>query len=157
MSDGTWPPIAELIPHAGSMCLLDRVVEHSPAETTCAVDPAASDLLARADGSVPAWIGVEYMAQCVAVHGGLAARSRGESPKPGILLGSRRLRFDARDFVPGDELLVRARHEAGETGLVVFDCSLARAAGGGPVVEGRINVYRFEDWQAIRKGGGADG
>jgi predicted hotdog family 3-hydroxylacyl-ACP dehydratase len=120
------------------------------AETVCAVDPVRSDLFARADGSVPAWVGLEYMAQCVAVHGGLAARAQGTAASGGILLGSRRMRFDARDFVPGDELLVRARHHAGESGLVAFDCSLSRNPGDAPLIAGRLNVYRFEDWREIR-------
>jgi predicted hotdog family 3-hydroxylacyl-ACP dehydratase len=157
VTDAPFEPVAELIPHSGPMCLLDRVVEHSPETTICAVDPGASSVLARPDGSVPAWVALEYMAQCVAVHGGLAARARGEDPRPGLLLGSRRLRFDARDFAPGDELRVSVRHHAGERGLVVFDCAVARDCDAAPLVQGRLNVYILDDWRQLGTFGAVDG
>ena len=47
------------------------------------VDPADSVLLADADGGVPAWVGIEYMAQCIAVHSGLLSRAAGEPRRPG--------------------------------------------------------------------------
>jgi hypothetical protein len=44
-------------------------------------DPAArSAFFAKADGSVPAFVSLEYMAQCAAAHAGLVSRSGGEPP-----------------------------------------------------------------------------
>jgi len=150
--DEAFPPIADLIPHSGPMCLLDRVLEHSPERTVCRVDPSGSAILARPDGSVPVWVAIEYMAQCVAVHGGLAARALGEAPRPGLLLGSRRVRFDAVDFAPGDAMCVIARHHAGERGLVVFECAVARESDSAPLVQGRLNVYIADDWRDFEIG-----
>jgi predicted hotdog family 3-hydroxylacyl-ACP dehydratase len=134
------------------MCLLDRVVEHDASRTVCAVDPGRSALLAAPDGSVPVWVGLEYMAQCIAAHGGLVALERGEPPRPGVLLGSRRLRFGVQRFEPGRELRVAARHHRGERGLLAFDCEVREAGGHSPLVRGRLNVYivdGFEDLGAI--------
>jgi len=139
------------------MCLLDRVIEHSLEHTVCAVDPGGSSLLARIDGSVPAWVALEYMAQCIAVHGGLVAQSRGEGQRPGLFLGSRRVRFDAIDFAPGDELLVSARHHLGERGLVAFDCTVARNSDTAPLVHGRLNVFIVESWHELLGEGATDG
>ena len=110
MSPSGFPPIASLLPHAGPMCLLERVTEHQRSHTVCSVDPSRSALLAAPDGSVPVWVGLEYMAQCIAAHGGLVARALGEPLRPGVLLGSRRLRFGVGRFASDRELRVTARH-----------------------------------------------
>jgi len=151
-----FPAIGELIPHSGPMSLLDRVLEHSQERTICRVDPSGSAVLARPDGSVPAWVALEYMAQCVAVHGGLAARSVGKALRPALLLGSRRVRFDARDFAPGDILRVTAHHHAGESGLVVFECDVARESDADALVQARLNVYIADDWRELEIGDSFD-
>ena len=157
MSPSGFPPIATLLPHAGPMCLLERVTEHQRSHTVCSVDPSRSALLAAPDGSVPVWVGLEYMAQCIAAHGGLVARALGEPLRPGVLLGSRRLRFGVGRFASDRELRVTARHHRGERGLVSFDCEVREASGGPPLVEGRLNVYivgGFEELEAIAGDGG---
>ena len=151
MSDASLPPVASLLPHAGPMLLLDRVLEHTAEHTACAVDPGRSALLAAADGSVPVWVGLEYMAQCVAAHGGLASRARGEPPRPGLLLGSRRVRFATARFAPDRELRVEARHTRGESGLVAFDCEVREAAGGERLVWARVNVYIVDRWEDLQR------
>jgi predicted hotdog family 3-hydroxylacyl-ACP dehydratase len=154
--DEAFPPLAGLIPHSGPMCLLERVLEHSPERTVCRVDPSGSAVMARPDGSVPAWVAIEYMAQCVAVHGGLVARAQGGTPRPGLLLGSRRVRFEAVDFAPGDALCVSARHHSGERALVVFECAVAREPDSAPLVQGRLNVYIADDWREFEIGDAID-
>jgi predicted hotdog family 3-hydroxylacyl-ACP dehydratase len=148
-----FPPVAELMPHSGPMCLLDAVLEHTPERTVGRVEPSRSARLADRDGGVPIWVGLEYMAQCVAVHGGLAARSRGEPLRPGLLLGSRRLRFGAR-ALPPHELAVEVRHHRGERGLVVFDCQVRDPSDGSRLVEGRLNFYVGERWADFREAAG---
>jgi len=146
MSGVEFPEIATLVPQTGPMCLLDRVLEHGPEYTVCAVDPGRSRLLAGPDGNVAAWGGLEYMAQCIAAHGGLLARELGQAPKPGLFLGSRRVRFGVGCFESGRELRVSARHHHGERGLVAFDCEIQEAMGGASLVSGRLNVYIVESW-----------
>ncbi|TFG96202.1 MAG: 3-hydroxylacyl-ACP dehydratase [Myxococcales bacterium] len=154
MSGAGFAAIAALLPQAGPMCLLDRVLEHAADHTVCAVDPRRSRLLAAPDGSVPAWVGLEYMAQCIAAHGGLAALARGEAPRPGVFLGSRRVGFGVQHFAIDRELRVSARHHRGERGLVAFDCEIRELDGGFALVHGRLNVYLVETWQALEGAGG---
>jgi predicted hotdog family 3-hydroxylacyl-ACP dehydratase len=156
MSAAGFPPIATLVPHSGPMSLLDEVLAHERERTVCAANPERSGLFAEPDGRVPTWVGIEYMAQCIAAHGGLAARALGEPPRPGLFLGSRRVVFGRSHFQPGESLLVTATHHHGELGLVAFDCEVRAAAGGGPLVNGRMNVYIVEDWNAL-EGSGDDG
>jgi len=158
MSRTAFPAIEALVPQAGPMCLLARVVEHALGHTVCAVDPGRSALLVASDGSLPAWLGLEYMAQCVAAHGGLVALARGEPARTGVLIGARRVRFDVPRFEAGRELHVRASHHRGERGLLAFDCEIRDARGGGPpLVHGRLNVYTVDGWEALEAGGGDGG
>jgi predicted hotdog family 3-hydroxylacyl-ACP dehydratase len=141
-------PLEELVPHSGAMLLVGPVLEHCPEFTRCRVDVSRSALFAGAGGRVPAWLALEWMAQCVAAHGGLVARALGLPARPGLFLGTRGVRLQADDFGPGDDLEVCARHLRGELGLVSFACRLDRPGGREALAEGNLNVYvveRIED------------
>ena len=81
--------IAALIPHRGAMCLLDRV-EHWNADSIRCIarnHREATNPL-RHDGTLSAVSAIEYAAQAMAVHGGLAA-GNGEQPRTGYLVSLR--------------------------------------------------------------------
>ncbi len=142
------PPLAELLPHAGPMRLLERVESHDGARTVCLALPAASTLFQEPGGEVPSWLGIEYMAQCAAAHGGLLARARGEGPIPGLFVGSRRLVFRCHTFAPGVPLRISARLAAGRGSTLAFDCAIENPAGGPALVEGRLNVLLLRELAA---------
>ncbi len=79
------PMLSSLLPHSGSMCLLDRIVawdEHRIellARSHC--DPANP---LRHRGLLPIHAGIEYAAQGMAVHGTLCEQ-RENRPRPGFL------------------------------------------------------------------------
>jgi predicted hotdog family 3-hydroxylacyl-ACP dehydratase len=77
--------IALRIPHAGAMCLLQRVTAWDPAQIQCEADShrdPANPLRRR--GRLPASAGIEYAAQAMAVHGALLEPPAGE-PRRGFL------------------------------------------------------------------------
>ncbi len=148
-SQSDWPPLSELLPHAGPMRLLDRVEAHDGAVTRCRVLPAASGLFRAADGSVPAWVGIEYMAQCAAAHGGLLGHARGEAPRPALFVGSRRLAFRCERFAPDTSLVATARLAAGRSDTLAFDCTVEDPAGGAPLVEGRLHVLLLRELPSV--------
>jgi predicted hotdog family 3-hydroxylacyl-ACP dehydratase len=93
-----------LIPHAGTMCLLDEVVDWDTtrlharsASHRCADNPL------RADGVLHAVNLCEYAAQAMAVHGALRARDAGRQARPGYLVALREvaLRVERIDDLPG--------------------------------------------------------
>jgi len=139
-----FPDLDALVPHRGRMRLLGRVLSHSPEETRCSVDLERSELFFDRDGSVPAFVAIEYMAQCAAAHAGLAA-AHGSSPRIALLLGSRRLQLHAERFHPGQQLCVEARHHRGEAGLVAFDCAVRDTESDRTLAEGRLNLYTVDD------------
>ncbi len=135
-----FPPITLLLPQAGASRLLERVLAHDGEETRCGVNPSQSALFRDASGRVPAWIALEYMAQCAAADGSLRRRARGLPLEPALLIGSRRVTFRCSYFDAAQCLEVTARRSAGRRELLAFDCAVFDARGGEPLVEGRLNV-----------------
>jgi predicted hotdog family 3-hydroxylacyl-ACP dehydratase len=119
------------------MRLLARVLGHDEASTTCEVALGEQSLFRDAQGLIPGYVALEYMAQCVAAHSGLQANAAGEPPRVGFLVGSRRIRLHCADFGADGVLEVRARHLRGRPGLgaVSFACEVRESAERG---EGRV-------------------
>jgi len=143
------PPTHELLPHAGGMALLGAVLDHSPNQTVCSVDCAESELFREPDGSIPAWLAIEYMAQCIGVHEGLEKHARGEGPSVGFFAGARRIILHADRFAPGERLRVRAEAIRRGGGLFVFACRVEREAEAFVLVEGQISVFKPRNPQAF--------
>jgi len=136
------PAPAEVLPHAGDMVLLSQILSHDATETVCMAEVDEQALFRDAAGEVGAWVGVEFMAQCIGAHAGLAAGGRGEAPRMGFLLGSRRIQFHCARYRPGQSLRVTAVHLWGEPpGLVAFNCSIEDASSGDCLAEGRLNCF----------------
>ncbi|MBU2012573.1 MAG: hotdog family protein [Gammaproteobacteria bacterium] len=133
-------PIAELLPHAGDMILLDGVERFDDDSVETVLQVRADGLLSAADGSLPAWVGVEIMAQSVAAFAGCHARQAGQPVELGFLLGTRSYQCDVEAFPAGADLRVRAhRSLQDDNGMGVFECHLD---GPGIHAEARLNVFR---------------
>lgn len=80
--------IAARIPHAGRMCLLNRVVHWDDGRIECvAVSHRDADNPLRTAGGLPVWSGIEYAAQAAAVHGSLLQEQ--SAPRSGVLAALR--------------------------------------------------------------------
>jgi len=127
------------VPHRGAMSLLDSVERCDELSIVVRVRVPAGGLFAGADG-VPAWVGIEYMAQTVAAWAGARARAGGGSPRIGYLLGSRRYEATVAAFAIGAELQVFAQCELmGDNGLGLFDCRITQH--GRVLASGRLSVF----------------
>ncbi|MBN3815024.1 beta-hydroxyacyl-ACP dehydratase, partial [Paraburkholderia sp. Ac-20347] len=85
-----FPPIDAIIPHRGTMLLLDAVCACSDESLSAEASVRADAWYADAQGAMPAWIGIELMAQAIAAHVGLLSMRAGKAARPGVLLGTRR-------------------------------------------------------------------
>lgn len=97
-----FPPVEELLPHRSNMRLLDRVVAADDLRVIAAFTPQADAWYADAEGNMPAWIGIELMAQAVAAQVALKKRQAGLPLKMGALLGSKRYLSKTGSFTGGD-------------------------------------------------------
>jgi predicted hotdog family 3-hydroxylacyl-ACP dehydratase len=131
--------IARLIPHAGSMCLLDGV-EHWDATHIRCVSRTHRDVAnpLRAGGQLPAMCGIEYAAQTMAVHGGLSGLPGGQ-PRAGYLVALRDVvcRRSRLDNLDGD-LRVDAERLMGDVNRVIYQFTLH--VGATAILSGRATV-----------------
>ena len=131
--------IAALIPHAGRMCLLDRVEDWNETSIRCIAtshrDPANP---LSVNGTLGAACGIEYAAQAMAIHGGLACQPD-QRPRSGFLISLRAVTMavDRLDDL-GPELIVRAERLAGSDNEATYDFSLC--SGEAIVLSGRASV-----------------
>ncbi|MGE5467382.1 MAG: beta-hydroxyacyl-ACP dehydratase [Ignavibacteria bacterium] len=150
MTDATaeFPPIEEVLPHRGAMLLLDRLVAFDAQSADAEYAPRADAWYADAEGSMPAWVGVELMAQAAAAHVGMTRRSAGEPPPMGALLGTRRFVSTRPAFAAGEVLRVRSVLSFRDaSGLGAYDCSIA--VGGEEVATATLKVFEPADFQAF--------
>jgi predicted hotdog family 3-hydroxylacyl-ACP dehydratase len=132
-------PLAELIPHAGDMILIDQVLAFDEEQIHTRLTVKPGGLFNGADGSLPAWVGVELMAQTVAAYAGCRARQRGNAVELGFLLGTRKFECNVVHFPVGTELTIHAlRSLEDDNGMGVFECHINAP---GIHATARLNVF----------------
>ncbi|MGV8996676.1 MAG: hypothetical protein ACOH12_07000 [Parvibaculaceae bacterium] len=141
----TLPPIESLVRHRGQMLLIDKIVEASPAHVIGEVTISQSSTFFRKDRGVPAYVGLEYMAQTVSGFDGARRAVTGEPPAIGFLLGTRRYISNVPYFLSGSLLSIRADMVFSENGMAAFDCVIS--VFGEELVTASLNVYRPENGQ----------
>jgi predicted hotdog family 3-hydroxylacyl-ACP dehydratase len=147
-------PIETILPHRGTMLLLDRVSDCTDETLTACASVRADAWYADADGAMPAWIGIELMAQAIAAHVALLAMREGGKARPGVLLGSRRYEAHIPAFACGAQLRIEAkellRGEHGQ-GHGAYECAIHHD--GVCCAEAVIKVYQPADFQSFIEGG----
>jgi len=132
-------PLAELLPHAGDMILIEQVLAFDEEQIETRLSVKAGGLFNREDGSLPAWVGIELMAQSVAAYAGCRARLEGRAVALGFLLGTRKFECNVEHFPLGAQLHIHAlRSLEDDNGMGVFECHLT---GPGIQASARLNVY----------------
>ena len=137
------PHWEHLIPHRGTMCLLDTVVAWDDERIHLVTDShRRADNPLRSDGLLRAVYLCEYGAQAMAVHGGLLAQRDGKVAAPGLLVSLRAVKLHVArvDDLPGD-LDVRAEKllDAGSSWQYAFRIEHA----GILLAEGRSTVMQI--------------
>ena len=118
--------VERLVPHRGGMLWIDRVLHCDADGVVAEATVHAHHLLAdEHDPGLPAWLGIEYMAQGIAAWAGGRALARGDAVKPGFLLGTRRYQCHRPWLAYGLRLRIECRCELmGDNGLGLFACRL---------------------------------
>lgn len=96
---------------------------------------------------LPAWVGIELMAQTIAAFGGCRARRANQPVKIGFLVGSRRYSASAAYFPIGACLQVAVQELiSGDQGLSVFECQLQGLDAHSQITaSANINVFQPAD------------
>lgn len=144
LKDRAW--IAAHVPHQGSMCLLDGVLDHDDTRVRCISqrhrDPG---MPLRAHGRLAAVCGIEFAAQAAAVHGALLdERTMGRAadvrvPRAGYIAALRAVRLHVARLDDIDAPLVAcAERLGGDDVTVVY--GLALEAGGRELLQARATI-----------------
>ena len=137
LPDHAW--IAARIPHAGSMCLLERVLHWDAEHIHClASSHTTTDHPLAVNGDLGMANGIEYAAQAMAVHGALLAGSE-TAPAAGFLTSVRDVHWSEAHLDDlGAELQVYAQRLSGDGQNILYGFRLEAA--GRTVLSGRASV-----------------
>jgi len=155
MTDGKYPSIEQLLPHRPPMILIDRLVQTDGSKTVCEVTISPHSMFAQAAG-VPAFVGIEYMAQTVAAHGGYQSYLEGRPIAVGLLLGTRRLQTHCQFFELGHTLRIEATHIWGQHELMRFRCAIIHMASDAQLQQAELNVFKPKALQSYLEENGHD-
>ena len=128
--------IQRLVPHSGTMCLLDEVTQWGASSIECTARVPGADHPLRRHEAVPAIAACEYAAQAAAVHGALLDHAL--SPRPGMLVKLMDVDLHARRFPDGADLHVSARMVSRVAAGCLYSFDVR--AGSHAICEGRLMV-----------------
>jgi predicted hotdog family 3-hydroxylacyl-ACP dehydratase len=137
--------IEALLPHRPPMVLIDRALGLDGEWFVAEVDIRPECALYDGAG-VPAYAGIEYMAQAVAAYAGAEGRELGGAVHVGMLLGTREYLCAEPAFPLGQRLQVRVRkvlHQPG--GISAMDCRILDKADGRELAQAQLTVVQVED------------
>ncbi len=111
------------MPHSGAMLLIDRIVDYGPEHIVAEVD-VGPHLPFYTNGAVPAYLGIELMAQSIAAWSGIRRANPASRPPIGFLLGTRRFESALASFQAGTMLKTCARKVLENDDLAMFECAM---------------------------------
>jgi predicted hotdog family 3-hydroxylacyl-ACP dehydratase len=144
------PPIEAIVPHRGTMLLLDAIRAYDATTVTAHATVHADAWYADPDGAMPAWIGIELMAQAIAAHEGLLSMKDGQPARPGVLLGSRRYEAKVGAFPRNALLRIHASEVLrSDDGTGAYECTIEH--GDTLYATAVVKVYQPLDFEAFIK------
>ena len=142
-------PVRELLPHREPMILIDEAcgMEGQDFKAKVRVTPQSQFF----DGAgVPAWVGIEYMAQTVAAYAGAEGLALGGQIHVGMLLGTRDYVAEVPLFNNGQVLDVLVRKDLFQVnGVSSLHCRILEA--GRLLAQAQVTVIDIPDITAIHQ------
>lgn len=135
--------IEDFIPHRGPARWIDRVIELDAERAVVEADVPSEGRQVHA-GTMPAWAGIELMAQTVATWAGGRAQREGRPVRIGFLLGTRRYESLCDGFTSGSTLRIEAcRDFVSDEGLGMFSCRIH--CGAALLAQAQVSVFEPGD------------
>ena len=145
--------LADIVPHRGRMLLLDRIDSYDAEKSllTASFVVREGNVFYDADiGGLPSWASVEIMAQAAAACAGAhdLARPAGSHPKPGLLLGSRRVLMPRAVYRLGERYTVTSAEVFSDEESGAFSCEI-RDGSGALAASCTLAAYRPPDFSGF--------
>lgn len=148
-SDTLQCPIAELLPHAQPMLLLDRVVSSSIERFECEVELTEQSEFCE-DGFIGSWVGLEYMAQTVAALASTRDLLHRRKVRMGLLLGTRSYVALVPRFAAGQTLRIQAKEVLFDPqGPSMVDCIIRDRDSGMEVARASLTLVQIDDFKTF--------
>ncbi len=142
--------MAQILPHEGRMLLLDELVEQHDEGIVTTLTIRADSVMCDGVTGVPAWVGMEYMAQTACAYAGVNEARAGDKPSISLLLGTRSYVAHTPVFPLGARLIVSAQLLVrDDDDLVVFQCSIRDASTQQDLAVGDIKAIRPANLHAL--------
>lgn len=141
MTVATYPPLAQLLPHQPPMILIDRLLEANAREALCEVTITSQSLFLETAG-VPAFVGIEYMAQSIAAHIGYQHYLADEPITLGLLMGTRRVEMCCAFFALGQTLRIHVAHVWGKLELKRFRCTITALTTEALLQQAELHIFK---------------
>lgn len=137
-------PPSDYLPHAAPMVMLETVRLLEAGHAVCSVSVAGTGVLAPfldPAGNLPAWFGLEIMAQTVGVSAaGRSPAGDAGSDTQGMLLGTQQFHAAVPAFAAGSELFCEAALQQSSGPLHSYECSIRDAHR--TLARARVNIYQ---------------
>ena len=131
--------VDELVPHKYEMSLLDEIVDYDDTSLSSQVTIRADSEFLNEENTVPAWLGIEYMAQTIAAWAGIQNRKDNSGIKLGYLVGTRKYKSYVTSFPLNCVLKITIKINYQSNGLGSFECTISSDQ---LLAEANLNVYQ---------------
>lgn len=139
--------VEHYLPHRAPMVLLDEVLLIDEDRAHCRVRVGRDTVLGpflNAGGQLPAWFGIEILAQTIGVWSGWHGRRLfNAAPRPGMLLGGRGYQCKTAGFPAGAVLDVQVQLLMRDEKIGSFEGAIS--VDGERYAGGRLNIYQPDD------------
>lgn len=137
-------PLDELVAHRPPMRFLDRVLEVDESNAVAETVVTPNNPLFVPGRGLPAYAGLEMMAQAIAAIDGMKRKLEGLPPKIGFLLGCRRYEVSCNDFAENARLRIVAKMVFSDGAMFAFECRI-EGADGVELARANMSVYAPAD------------
>ena len=142
-----FPAIEYLIPHRAPMIFLDLVTEFTPTRLVAHYSPPEGHWCG--ERGLPAFMGIEIIAQAIAAHNSLLSRQREANVEPsmGVLLGTRHYEAIKPFFPLAEEITVIIEEKMQDaSGFGAFE-GLLLSATQSKLASATVKVFRPSDFR----------
>ncbi|WP_028864493.1 hotdog family protein [Psychromonas aquimarina] len=134
------PDAASLLPHEAPMILIDKLIDVTELTVHCQVKIDSDGLFFdKESNGVPAWVGIEFMAQTIAVWSGYHAWRQNKPSPVGFLLGSRSYTSECEIYKESQLLDIYAEQVMESEGMAAFLCRIE--CKGKELAAGQLNAF----------------
>lgn len=133
--------VAKFLSHQPPMLLVDELVEAGE-DYAIAKLRVTRELLFSTDLGLPTWTTIEIMAQTISLYSGVNWHQKGQPPRLGFLLGTKRMAFNTAHFPLNSEITIRVKKKYRHKHVWFFDCELKCED---QVISSTLNVYEPVD------------